>query len=66
MSPGGGQVAALLQNEDANKQDKHGNTPMHIACQNGHMEVSVQPGGGALTRSGRGPGTLTPRPFLCR
>ena len=56
MSPGGGQVVALLQNEDANKQDKHGNTPMHIACQNGHMEVSVQPGGGALTRSG-GAGT---------
>lgn len=54
VSPGGGQVVALLQNEDVNKKDKHGNTPMHIACQNGRMEVSVQPGGGALTRSGRG------------
>ena len=35
-----GEVEALLVACEVDAKDAHGNTPLHIACQNGHMDLA--------------------------
>ena len=34
------EVEALLVSVDVDDKDAHGNAPLHIACQNGHMDLA--------------------------